>query len=472
MSDQMPGRTPDPIQQLENFGTGGVAVNPMDPASVRRLGDQRRRRQNTLYGAIAAVVVAAAVIPTAVIATKDDAKGGPSIADTPTTTPTPTPTPKVIVFPDGGVSIKAPEDTDKLVGTSANFQAFIKTVWQQDHDSGCKTAEVDVMKYSSAGFGLGGVGGCGGYQALWVQQDGDWKEALATQDEWICADLDRYDVPEGFAGDCYVPDAAPAVVTFPGSGQGVHKESDAALLQGTTDDFKEFVIGEVARLHADAVKNAEDPEACADPDNAGVFVRRFAQAGYAFGDVFLCPTGYSAIWKKVDGSWKQVIATQEQFTCADLDRYDIPHSFIEGTCYDASKQFGPTWASGFKIGMTTEQVRSFDGTIAGDPEGDCATVTKAGVVGGADDPLKEVAMTRGKVIAIFANDGFSTPEGIGIGSTEDEVMSAYPNGHRDSVSGYYHVPINQWSEYEIGIDGSKKVTELLMQTTGEQRCYG
>ncbi|RNL79053.1 hypothetical protein [Nocardioides marmorisolisilvae] len=466
--------TRDPIEALTNFGTGGVPVNPLDPAAVRRLGDQRRRRQNTMYGVIAAVVVAAAVIPTALIATKDDGKAAPPTGEvTPTPTPSPTPSTTIVAFPNGGVAIKAPEDTAKLVGTSDDFKTFIKGVWQKDFDSGCKTAEIDVMKYSSAGLGWGGVGGCGGYQAIWALKDGTWREALYTQDEWVCADLERYDVPDGFAGDCYTPAPAPAVVTFPGNGQGVHKESDAALLQGTTDDFKEFIIAEVARLHADAEKTAAtDPGACADANNAAVYVSKFAQAGYAVGSVFLCPTGYAAIWKKVDGTWKEVVTTQEQFTCADLDRYDIPHSFIEGDCFDASKQFGPTWAFAFKIGQTTEQVRGVGGTITGDPEGDCATVTKPNVVGSDNDPLKEVAMTRGKVIAIFANDGFYTPEGIGIGSTEDDVKAAYPNGHRDGVDGYWHVPISTGSEYEIGIGQDKKVSELLIQTTGSQRCYG
>jgi len=474
MSESNSGSTRDPIQDLKNLGTGGITVSPLDPAQVRRLGDQRRRRQNTMYGAIAAVVVAVAVIPTALIATKDSSSGPSHTTITPTFTPTPkpTPTPTVIVFPDGGVAIKAPEDTDKLEGTSDEFKTFIKGVWQKDHDQGCKTAEVTVFKYSAEGFGYGAVGGCGGYQAVWVLKDGAWKEVLATQDEWVCSDLARYDVPDGFAGECYVPDPAPAVVTFPGNGQGVHQESDAAALQGTTDDFKEFIISRVAELQADAAKTtAENPADCPDPSAAGITVKKFAQAGYALGSVFFCPTGDMEIWKKVDGSWKRVLGSQEEWICGDLAKYDIPLSFVGGHCYDPKKQFGPTWAFAFKIGMTTEQVRGVGGVIEGDPAGDCATVTKANVVGGAGDPLKEVAMTAGKVIAIFAGDDFYTPEGIGIGSTEAAVKKAYPNGHYD-IHHYWHVAIDDASEYEIGVHSDGKVTELLMQTTGTQRCYG
>ena len=69
----------------------------------------------------------------------------------------------------------------------------------------CATPDITVKKYSSAGFALGGVGGCGGYVALWSLQDGTWKEALGTQDEWTCGDLARFGVPDVFAGDCYRP---------------------------------------------------------------------------------------------------------------------------------------------------------------------------------------------------------------------------------------------------------------------------
>ena len=192
--------TRDPIEALENFGTGGVPVNPLDPAAVRRLGDQRRRRQNTVYGAIAAVAVAVAVIPTAILATHDDAGKPPPI--TTTTTPDPTQTPTT--FPADGVTVKSPSDLPKLVGTTEDFKSFIGTVLEDDRAS-CPQPEIDVMRYSNDGYARGGVGGCGGYQAIWAVQNGRWAEALSTQDEWLCGDLNRFSVPEEFAGDCYGP---------------------------------------------------------------------------------------------------------------------------------------------------------------------------------------------------------------------------------------------------------------------------
>lgn len=189
-------------------------MNPLDPATVRRLGDQRRRRQNTMYGVIAAVVVTAAVIPTALIATKGDGKASPppfthSTSPDPTPTTVPEPTPTTITFPGNGVEVTTASDVDKLTGTSDAFKAFIaETLAKAVQDSSsCPDAAhgVDVEKYDSSGFALGGVNTCGGYAALWTIQDGTWKEALGTQDEWICGDLTRFSVPDGFAGECYGP---------------------------------------------------------------------------------------------------------------------------------------------------------------------------------------------------------------------------------------------------------------------------
>jgi hypothetical protein len=216
MSESNTGPTRDPIEALENFGTGGIAVNPLEPAAVRRLGDKRRRRQNTMYGAIAAVAVAAAVIPTAILATSDgDSKPPPilnSTAPDPTPTIVPEPTPIVITFPGGGVTVESAAETGKLTGTTPEFKAFIGAEADKTAEyaaANCPEAAhgIVVKKYHSAGFAQGDVSECGGYVALWVLQDGAWKEAIGTQETWQCGDLTRFSVPDGFAGECYGPKA-------------------------------------------------------------------------------------------------------------------------------------------------------------------------------------------------------------------------------------------------------------------------
>lgn len=184
----------DPIRQLESFTTEGLAVTPLDPAEVRRRGDRRRTRRRAAYLSVAAAAAVAVAVPLALTTGGGD--------DTPTLS-----APTVITYPHGGVEVRSAADTSKLEGTTREFRSFIAGVWQDDAGQGCADATVTVEKYSSAGYALGAVGGCGGYVALWVGQDGHWKEALGTQEEWRCGDLSRFDVPSSFAGDCYGPTA-------------------------------------------------------------------------------------------------------------------------------------------------------------------------------------------------------------------------------------------------------------------------
>lgn len=68
----------DPIEELESFNEGGIPVNPLSPADVRRAGDRLRRRRNV--GAAVASVAALAVIatPFALLAGGDDKADGPT----------------------------------------------------------------------------------------------------------------------------------------------------------------------------------------------------------------------------------------------------------------------------------------------------------------------------------------------------------------------------------------------------------
>jgi hypothetical protein len=219
----------DPIRQLESFGTGGVTMTPIAPSEVRRLGDRRRSRRHVAYAAAAAAVVAA-TIPVALTVGGHERATEPPISHTPSAT--------VITFPGVGVEVKAASDTSKLEGTSEDFKTFIADVWRQNL-ADCPTPDITVQKYSTAGYALGGVGGCGGYVALWVGQDGHWKEALGTQDEWTCGDLTRFGVPDGFAGEC----AGPKAVLGP--------ESDAGLRLGMSMDEVTAAGGTVSPPAAD-----------------------------------------------------------------------------------------------------------------------------------------------------------------------------------------------------------------------------
>jgi hypothetical protein len=151
---------------------------------------------------VAASVIAVLAVGIPVALTRGgDPAGSRNISDTPSATVEPTPT--VVTYPGAGVQVTSIADVSKLDGTTGAFKDFIADVWRDDARSGCPTPTVTVQGYRSDGFARGGVGGCGGYQALWVDTDAHWREALATQDEWRCGDLARFEVPDGFAGDCY-----------------------------------------------------------------------------------------------------------------------------------------------------------------------------------------------------------------------------------------------------------------------------
>ena len=75
------------------------------------------------------------------------------------------------------------------------------------------------------------------------------------------------------------------------------------------------------------------------------------------------------------------------------------------------------------------------------------------------------------LMAIFADKSAVTPEGIHLGSTHAEVVSAYPNVKR-SVD-FEYVPISPTTRYEIvdfQIDQHNKVTSLVLTDVSEN-CF-
>jgi hypothetical protein len=348
----MPERTPDPIQQLEHFGTGGLTVTPLDPAQVRRLGDRRRHRRRSALVLVASVAAVAAVA-TPVALSSGDHGSGPGPTTTTSATPTPSASPRTAVptltYPPPGIEVRSATEVSKLEGTSEEFKAFVAGVWQKDADQGCPTPLVTVSKYSSAGYALGAVGGCGGYVALWTAQDGHWTEALATQDEWLCGDLTRLDIPESFAGECYGP--------------------------------------------------------------------------------------------------KEVLGPEEDY--------------------------------GLRLGMTMDEVRAAGGTVSpsGGGLGDyCRTVNPKGAPAtsnpnGTTSTLGYLSLDPDRgVVALFAQKNQVTPRGIRIGSSLDDVKSAYPEATRSGFGSYY-VRIDDSSKYRFDIGQDQTVSEISLVLDGPQGCY-
>ena len=139
----------------------------------------------------------------------------PSTPDTtpPTETVTPTPTPSesvtespLIDYGPEGISLEQPGQVSQLEGAPEDFKAFAADEVQGAIDDGAACPEAFhgvTVNRIQGDLALGAVNSCGGYVALWARTDGAWKEILATQEAWQCADLEEYDVPASFVGGCH-----------------------------------------------------------------------------------------------------------------------------------------------------------------------------------------------------------------------------------------------------------------------------
>lgn len=124
--------------------------------------------------------------------------------------------------------------------------------------------------------------------------------------------------------------------------------------------------------------------------------------------------------------------------------------------------------TGFTVGLEVEA----GGTCGGEEDG-----SLNGVFAGDDDYADGrlfFSANSGKLIAIYAGEGISTPEGITLGSSRDDVLAAYPEWEPivpdpDFERGYARVPGNPDAHYRIlVVDGV--VVELSLDSMS-QDCY-
>jgi hypothetical protein len=118
---------------------------------------------------------------------------------------------------DGVVSLTTTQG--KLPGAPRAFKKFVRSelrsTWQGYFEGrpACKgVPTIDVDRLRTDGFAMGtvtdrGKKGCaagGGYVAIWAVHDGEWREAVGTQDVPTCARLERFDIPAEIGIDsCY-----------------------------------------------------------------------------------------------------------------------------------------------------------------------------------------------------------------------------------------------------------------------------
>lgn len=107
----------------------------------------------------------------------------------------------------------------------------------------------------------------------------------------------------------------------------IEKPSDVDKLKGTSPEFKAFIADQVKSLTA-----APATSEC----EIGVGVAAYAPSGFARGNVSACG-GYAALWGIRDGRWKELIGTQDLWSCTDLRKFKVPAGLVD-SCYESMKE--------------------------------------------------------------------------------------------------------------------------------------
>jgi hypothetical protein len=122
------------------------------------------------------------------------------------------------------------------------------------------------------------------------------------------------------------PASSSKAITFGDKGVFIQTADDVAKLTGTSAAFKAFIANRAAHLQ---------PPAGANDCEVGVTVNVYDPTGFARGAVNECG-GYVALWGRQDGTWKELIGTQDEWACADLRKFNVPPT-ISDTCYESMK---------------------------------------------------------------------------------------------------------------------------------------
>lgn len=139
---------------------------------------------------------------------------------------------------------------------------------------------------------------------------------------------------------------------------------------------------------------------------------------------------------------------------------------------------GPDGVGALKLGMSKAEAEAsglVTGVVAGS-DGTCGGPEDGSLKGGASPDGDDIAgrlffsATTGKLVAIYAHAGIATPEGIGLGSTQAELVAAHSDWQQlDSEPGWVAVPDNPQAHYRISIVDDR-VFELSLDSN-DQDCY-
>ncbi|WP_159085890.1 hypothetical protein [Aeromicrobium chenweiae] len=121
------------------------------------------------------------------------------------------------------------------------------------------------------------------------------------------------------------------------NGVNISSRADTARLTGAPQDFKTFVVAELAKA-----QSTPEPGCAEKPQ---IYVSRVDTRGWAAGGRFVPQCGgYATLWAKPGGAWKRVWSGQQLTDCATLKKYEFPAGVVGGTCLDgdAERPYTPT----------------------------------------------------------------------------------------------------------------------------------
>lgn len=128
------------------------------------------------------------------------------------------------------------------------------------------------------------------------------------------------------ATDTQPPRQKRPIVRFGERGVLVESAADARELRGTPMDFRRFVVTSAERIKRPPGTKCDH----------GLTINAFDPAGFAVGSVSECG-GYVAVWGRKNGRWKELIGTQDAFTCDELAKVGVPAGGIIKTCIGGPK---------------------------------------------------------------------------------------------------------------------------------------